>query len=148
MPKPPSCPPLAALNALTAGAFGLGPLEAKLLDQLWHDNRPLTVRNVHRAFPDHAYTTLMTTLDRLYRKGLLLRRRRGRAFAYEPRCSRDQFLSETMSGHVAATFAASNISGALLSTLVDVVGRQDAALLDELETLVRQARARQRSEGT
>jgi hypothetical protein len=53
-----------------------------------------------------------------------------------------------ISGHVAALLAASRTSGALLSTLVDVVGRQDAALLDELEELVQSTRERLKSEAT
>lgn len=120
----------------------LGPLETKVLELLWGRGRAVTVRHVLPAFPELAYTTLMTTLDRLYRKGLLNRLRRGRAFAYEPRCSREQLLSEQVSGQVADLLAASGGNSAILSTLVHCVGRQDAALLDELEALVQAERAR------
>jgi predicted transcriptional regulator len=121
---------------------GLGPLEAKVLELLWGKGRALTVRHVLPAFPELAYTTLMTTLDRLYRKGWLIRRQRGRAFAYEPRCSREQLLSELVSGQVTDLLAASGASTAILSTLVHCVGRQDAALLDELDALVQAERTR------
>lgn len=121
---------------------GLGPLETKVLELLWGKGRALTVRHVLPAFPDLAYTTLMTTLDRLYRKGLLIRRQRGRAFAYEPRCSREQLLSELVSGQVTDLLAASGANTAILSTLVHCVGRQDAALLDELDALVQAERTR------
>ena len=121
---------------------GLGPLERKVLDLLWGEGRARTVRHVLPAFPELAYTTLMTTLDRLYRKGLLIRRRRGRAFAYEPRCSREQLLREAISGEVTDLLAAPGASTAILSTLVQCVGRRDAALLDELDALVQAERAR------
>jgi predicted transcriptional regulator len=108
----------------------------------------VTVRHVHQAFPELAYTTLMTTLDRLYRKGVLVRRSRGRAFAYEPRCSRDELLGELVSGHVADLLAASGASTAILSTLVHAVARRDTALLDELDALVQAERARIKMEDT
>jgi predicted transcriptional regulator len=87
----------------------------------------------------------MTTLDRLYRKRLLLRRRDGRAFAYEPRCSRDELLSELVSGHVANLLGASGRSAVILSTLVRAVRDTDAALLDQLEALVQAERRARRS---
>jgi predicted transcriptional regulator len=120
----------------------LGPLESKVLGLLWGHDRAATVRDVHAAFPELAYTTLMTTLDRLYRKGVLTRRRQGRAFSYEPRCSRAAMLGELISGHVADYLAASGTNSAILSTLVRAVGQQDAALLDELDALVQAERER------
>ena len=131
-----------ASDAVHASPAGLGPLETKVLEQLWGHDRALTVRHVHVAFPKLAYTTLMTTLDRLYRKGVLLRGRRGRAFAYRPRCSRHELLGEMVSGHVADLLAAADGSKAILSTLVNAVARRDAALLDELDALVQAERAR------
>jgi predicted transcriptional regulator len=129
-------------EAFQARPAGLGPLETRVLHELWGHDRALTVRHVHLAFPELAYTTLMTTLDRLYRKGLLVRRQRGRAFAYQPRCSRHELLGEMVSGHVTDLLAASDASNAILSTLVNAVGRRDAALLDELDALVQAERAR------
>ena len=122
----------------------LGPLELKVLEVLWERNRASTVRNVQPSFPRLAYTTLMTTLDRLYRKGVLRRFRFGRAFGYEPCCSRDQLFGQMASGRVTELLAACGDSTVLLSTLVEAVGQADADLLDELETLVRAERARLR----
>jgi predicted transcriptional regulator len=120
----------------------LGPLETKVLELLWDHGSALSVRHVQPAFPGLAYTTLMTTLDRLFRKGVLMRRRRGRAFVYEPRCSRDELLGELLSGRVAELLAASGANVAVLSTLVHAVGQQDAALLDELDALIHAERSR------
>lgn len=120
----------------------LGPLELKVLEVLWQRNRAATVRSVQPSFPRLAYTTLMTTLDRLYRKGVLRRFRLGRAFGYEPRCSRDELFGQMVSGHVADLLATCGDSTVLLSTLVEAVRDTDAELLDELEALVRAERAR------
>lgn len=120
----------------------LGPLELKVLEVLWQRNRTTTVRNVQPSFPRLAYTTLMTTLDRLYRKGVLRRFRLGRAFGYEPRCSREELLGKMVCGRVAELLAACADSTMLLSTLVEAVGHRDAELLDELEAIVRAERAR------
>lgn len=71
------------MSTSAAGAkphLHLGPLEKRVLELLWGYGRAVTVRHVQLKFPNLAYTTLMTTLDRLYRKGVLLRRRHGRAF--------------------------------------------------------------------
>ncbi len=127
---------------------GLGPLETKVLEWLWDQERAATVRHVSLAFPGLAYTTLMTTLDRLYRKELLTRRRLGRAFTYEPRCSRDDLLRELASGHVTDLLCLAGAKDAVLSTLVRAVGRRDAALLDELDALVQAERRRLKEEGS
>jgi predicted transcriptional regulator len=134
--------PKAATSAFRARGAGLGPLEARLLELLWARDAALTVRDLHLASPALAYTTVMTTLDRLYRKGLLLRHKRGRAFAYQPRCARDSLLGELISGHVTDLLGVSPESTALLSTLVRAVSRTDAALLDELDALVQAERTR------
>ena len=120
----------------------LGPLERQVLEVLWERKRAATVRSVQPSFPRLAYTTLMTTLDRLYRKGVLRRFRLGRAFGYEPRCSRDELFGWMVSGQVADLMAACGDSTLLLSTLVQAVGHTDAELLDELEALVRAERER------
>ena len=69
----------------------LGPLETRVLDALWTRGSASSVRDLHPAFPGIAYTTLMTTLDRLHRKGVLSRVKQGRAFLYAPVTSRDGF---------------------------------------------------------
>ena len=137
----------AAAEAPRTGGAVFGPLETRLLELLWAQPRPATVGHIQRAFPELAYTTIMTTLDRLYRKGLLLRAKDGRAFAYAPRYTRAELLSELISGHVADLLRAADEGTVLLSTLVRAVGRTDAALLDELDALVQAERLRLRGQG-
>ena len=135
-----------AAEAFPTAGPALGPLETRLLELLWAQGRPATVGHIRRALPELAYTTIMTTLDRLYRKGLLLRDKDGRAFAYVPRYTRAELVSELISGHVANLLGPAQEGAVLLSTLVRAVGQTDAALLDELEALVQAERLRLRRE--
>jgi predicted transcriptional regulator len=120
----------------------LGPLETKLLELLWTRGHAATVRDVQIALPELAYTTVMTTLDRLYRKGLLIRHKDERAFVYRPRCTRDELLGELVSQHLTDLLRTSKESTIVLSRLVNVVGGTDAALLDDLEALLHAERVR------
>lgn len=86
-----------------------------------------------------AYTTVMTTLDRLYKKGFLDRRKSERAFVYSPRLSRTQWDRER-AGELVSGFIAAQSSDVLISCLVEAVGDHDQALLDELERKVRAKR--------
>ena len=69
----------------------LGDLEHAVMDVLWARAVPTPVRDVHEALArsrEIAYTTVMTVLDRLAKKGVVLRRLDGRAWLYEPARSR------------------------------------------------------------
>jgi predicted transcriptional regulator len=118
-----------------------GPLEVRVLDALWSRSGPVRVRDLLPGFPGVAYTTIMTTLDRLYRKGVLVRDKRGRAFAYRPAATRDELGSELVGSALASLFPGDPGSiRPLISTFVDEVGRRDVALLDELEKQIRRRR--------
>lgn len=118
----------------------LGPLEARVLDALWARACASSVRDLQPSFPGVAYTTLMTTLDRLHRKGVLSREKQGRAFVYATRDSRERFHASRAGGSLMPLLADREGAGALLSFLVDAVGDQDQSLLDELERLIREKR--------
>ena len=113
----------------------------RVLDELWARGAPATVRDVMTAFPGIAYTTVMTTADRLFRKGLLVRARRGRAFAYAPRWSRQE-LDVRLAGTTFASLLTRDPGQLrpLISLFVDEVSRRDASMLDELEALIRKKR--------
>jgi predicted transcriptional regulator len=118
-----------------------GPLEIRVLDALWSRGEPACVREIQPQFPGVAYTTLMTTLDRLFRKGTLTREKTGRAFYYRPKGSQQQLLSE-LAGSTFATMLPGDAASVrpIMSMFVDTVGDRDHALLDELEALVRARR--------
>src|SRR3954467_4117703 len=65
----------------------LGPLEQELLRVLWTRGDATVRELIEVSAVDGAYTTIMTTLDRLYKKGLLERSPEGRAFRYRPKQS-------------------------------------------------------------
>jgi predicted transcriptional regulator len=120
----------------------LGPLEWRVLEALWGAAAPASVRDLTPQFPEIAYTTLMTTLDRLYRKGVLERVKQGRAFFYQTKLSRSAFESARATEALRTALEGGGATLApLLSCFVDAVGDRDAALLDELEALVRARRA-------
>lgn len=118
-----------------------GPLEIRVLESLWRRSSPAAVKDIQPDFPSIAYTTLMTTLDRLYRKGVLTREKSGRAFYYRPMSTRDEMNSQ-LAGSTLATLLPRELSSVrpLLSLFVDAVGDRDRALLDELEVLVKARR--------
>ena len=127
----------------------LGRLEQQVMDDLWGRGRPASVRDVREGLGAAlAYTTLMTTLDRLYKKGLLERTKDGRAFVYTPRVSRDQLqrglLTRALDGLLGRGTEAAR---PVLSTLVETVGRHDRQLLDELERMVADERKRRGGKG-
>ena len=118
-----------------------GPLESRVLDALWSRPAAACVRDLQPAFPGVAYTTLMTTLDRLFRKGVLSRDKSGRAFFYRPRVSRDELRSQQAGSAFAAMLPGdASAMRPILSQFVDAVGDRDRALLDELEEMVRARR--------
>ena len=79
----------------------LGALEAEVMKCLWVSGEPLSVRQVvDRLAEDtpRAYTTVMTVLENLHRKGLVDREKHGRAFSYSPTVTREQHTAELMGG--------------------------------------------------
>lgn len=124
-----------------AASTTLGPLELELMQILWAQGES-NVRDVACCLNRPlAYTTVMTTLDRLYKKGFLERRMPDRAFVYSPRFSREEWERQRAESVVAGWLAGSQPSRELLfSSFLDAVGEHDARLLDELEKKIRRKR--------
>ena len=119
-----------------------GTLELRVLEALWARGAEASVRDVLEAFPHAAYTTVMTTMERLHRKGVLERRKDGRAFLYRPITSREELESGLVVRAVGSLLRGDSAQP-ILSCLVDEVSRHDEKLLDELERLVREKRRQQ-----
>lgn len=119
----------------------LGPLEEGVMEVVWTRGES-SVRDVVASLPRPlAYTTIMTTLDRLFKKTLLARRKVERAFLYSPRLSRDEWRREMAGGLVASLLVGPEHSrDLLLSCFLDAVGEHDEALLNELERNIRRKR--------
>ncbi len=118
----------------------LGPLEVQLLRWLWQRGSG-TVREVLEAGDvDGAYTTLMTTLDRLHKKGLLTREAEGRAFRYYPSQTENQFNGEIVRNAIRHMLGASETGVAPMSFLVEAITEHDSNLLDQLEREIERKR--------
>ena len=118
-----------------------GHLEREVMDVVWRGDNPVNVRDVQQQLSrPAAYTTVMTTLDRLFKKGFVARVRKGRAFLYTAAHTRDQVEAAVAAGLLTGFLEENGRARPILSYLVDVVAAQDTALLDELEQLVRRKR--------
>ena len=119
----------------------LGPLEIDVMEMVWMFGESNVRDVVGRLERKLAYTTVMTTLDRLYKKGLLDRELTDRAFVYRAKLSREEWdrrrAGEMMAGFLAGPEESRQL---LLSCLVDAVGSHDAMLLDELEKKIQRKR--------
>ena len=81
------------------GELRLGELESAVMDVLWRSAEPLRVRDVRdRLAPARplAYTTVMTVLDNLHRKGFTEREMTGRAYRYRPAASREEVTARAL----------------------------------------------------
>lgn len=118
----------------------LGPLERQLLQELW-SRESATVRELLEGGKiTQAYTTVMTTLDRLYKKGFLTRVAEGRAFRYSPRQTPEELRRGAAAEGIRQLLVSSDESSLPLSYLVEALSAHDAQLLDELQLLVERKR--------
>ena len=119
----------------------LGVLEREVMAVMWKAGEMSVREACARLGSSVAYTTVMTTMDRLFKKRLLGRRKVGRAFVYSATATRDE-----MEGAVATELVQSLLQRnggeplPILSSLVDAVSDRDRTLLDELERLIREKR--------
>ena len=121
----------------------LGTLEAQVMQAMWDAHHAQTVQEVRDDLADRgkdaAYTTIMTTLGRLYAKGLLERETQGKAYFYTPRVSRgeltDSVTRQVMSGLV-GSFAEPAIA-----YFVEALEEQSPEKLDALAELLEKKRA-------
>jgi predicted transcriptional regulator len=121
-----------------SGTQPLGPLEVTVMEILWERGESNVREVADRLGRPLAYTTVMTTLDRLFKKGLLARRKADRAFFYSPALDRAQWEHKRAGDFVAGFLAVAEPSRDLLiSCLVEAVGGHDEALLDELEKKIK-----------
>lgn len=118
--------------------MGFGKLEREVMEMTWRKGE-VSVRDVFVAFEKRiAYTTLMTTLHRLHTKGVLNRRKQGRAFLYSPCVSPAEFeqgIAQDLIGGLIDR-AADGVEP-VLACIVDAVSEHDRASLDALDRLIR-----------
>lgn len=118
-----------------------GVLESAVMDLVWSSTVPLTIRQVMDALAADrplAYTTVQTVMDRLTRKGLLLRRPDGKANVYVPATSREDHTADAMQE---ALHRAGDPHAALLHFVERMDAEQEATLRAALAMRKRARRA-------
>lgn len=114
---------------------GFGELEQAIMDRLWERGEPATVREVHTELSADrlsegrqiAYTTVLTVMDNLLKKGWLTRERDGRAHRYQPTASRGEYGARLVRE---ALTVSGDPAGSLLR-LVDALSPGEQAALRE-----------------
>jgi len=117
----------------------LGQLEAEVMNILWlqPNQSVLEVEKRLRRKREIAHTTVLTTLDRMHRKGYLQREKNGKAFLYAPCFTREEFergLAQEVLGGLLG-----GVGETALSTFIDLIS-DDGAKLDRLEALIKEKR--------
>jgi predicted transcriptional regulator len=120
-------------------AVPLGPLERQVHHAVW-SRGTATVREVIQDRTIwQRYSTILTTMERLFRKGLLSRVQEGKAFRYSARYSPEE-LERLVAVHGIRHLMKSDHASLHLSYFVEAVGAHDERLLDELQSLVERQR--------
>ena len=117
---------------------GLGELEKAIMDHLWAAGEPQTVRQVHLALSSRrelAYTTVMTVLQRLAKKGLVDQRRSDRAHQYSPVHTRDELVAGLMVDALSAGTESGARAGALVRFVEQVTPDEADAMRAALSAL-------------
>jgi predicted transcriptional regulator len=117
------------------GMRALGELEERVMTILW-DEHPLSVRDVCARMKRSklAYTTVMTTLDRLHKKGVLARTKQGNAFLYLPAIDRSEYQRRVVETALAPMFEQG--AAPVLAAFVDMAAQVDESNLARLERLI------------
>ena len=117
-----------------ARVHGFGELEAVLMQRIWDHGGTLTVRDLFEELREErniAYTTVMSTMDNLHRKGWLARERDGKAYRYTAVASREEYSARLMREAMAE---AGDTEAVLSHFVAQMDGSESAALravLDE-----------------
>lgn len=119
----------------------LGDLEMAVLEHLWSHGE-FDTKGVHRALGKTrgiSHNTIQSTLERLFKKKLLARKKISHAYVYHAVVSRDELMGR-MINDVVKTISKENTDG-MLAAFVDIAARTDDAHLDRLEQLINEYRS-------
>lgn len=107
---------------------GFGDLEAVVMDRVWGNPDAVTVREIFEELSEDrpiAYTTVLSTMDNLYRKSWLQRERSGKAYRYRPAMSREERSARLMR----AAFETGGDTDAVLALFVEQMTAEESAQL-------------------
>ncbi len=114
----------------------LGQLQQEVMDEVW-DLEQATVADVHQRISRRrkiAYTTVLTTMRNLEKRGMLSHKQKGKAFLYRPTMEREQYAAGTVEEFVGRVFGGKPEE--LLCHLLGAEGDLDKADLDRLRKMV------------
>ena len=117
------------------GVRGFGDLEAEIMHRVWAHDAPVTVRELFdemRAQRAIAYTTVMSTMDNLHRKGWLSRDKDGKAYRYTAVASREEYSARLMREAMAE---AGDTEAVLSHFVAQMDGEQSQVLAEVLRRL-------------
>jgi predicted transcriptional regulator len=115
---------------------GFGDLEAVIMHMVWDHDGPVTVRELFDELRQDraiAYTTVMSTMDNLHRKGWLAREKEGKAYRYTSTASREEYSARLMRDALAD-------GGNAEVVLSHFVAQMGGAESEALRTVVRRLR--------
>lgn len=116
----------------------LGGLESALMEWMWRRGET-SVREAHVEFGSGlAYTTVMTTMARLCKKGLLKRRKVAKAYLYAPALTEHEYQEQVTHHLLQIVLNQDKNAVATLSHFVDLVGDTDQQMLDRLDQLIKE----------
>lgn len=122
-------------------ARGFGDLEAVVMDRLWLRDGATSVREIFEDLlhdREIAYTTVMSTMDNLHRKGWLSRERHGKAYLYWPSMTREQYSAQLMRD----ALDAGGRSDLVLTHFLEKISDDESA---ELRKVLRRSGSRKRA---
>lgn len=124
---------------MASSSTDLGDLERAVMEVLWAAGEPVAVRGVHEALEGRklAYTTVMTVLDRLAKKGLAARQRDGRAWQYVAASTKEQLTASALH-QTLHSLDGTDRRAAMLQFL----GTADTADLDDLRAALAEVESR------
>src|SRR5215469_9802124 len=117
---------------------GFGELEAEVMHRVWDHDGPVTVRELFdelRTRRAIAYTTVMSTMDNLHRKGWLAREKDGKAYRYTAVASRHEYSARLMRDAMAQ---AGDTEAVLTHFIADMDGAESEVLREVLRKLARE----------
>ena len=112
----------------------LGPLETQVMEVLWANGECRVREVIKKLNRKIAYTTVVSTLDRLFKKNLVSRQMRDRVYLYTPRVSRQEWTNKVARDVVAKLLAGPRSSReVLIACLLEAVVQQEGLLLREIK---------------
>lgn len=126
---------------MNESALNLGDLEIAVLEQLWASGQ-MDARAMHQRVSSSrriSLSTVQSALERLYRKGLLVREKVSHAYVYAPRVARDEVMARLVEAAL-DRFDGRQADG-LLAAFAGYAERADEVTLDRLERLIAERKA-------